>query len=99
MDKTDLMRALTALGSIPIERVEEIMQAEHEGRLVVLPCEVGDTVYENRWGEVEVAYGYMQPKFDTFSKRFSLYDFYKLGKTVFLTREAAEAALKGASND
>lgn len=45
MDKTDLMRALTALGAIPIERVEEICDAERDGRVVVLPCKVGDTVY------------------------------------------------------
>lgn len=45
MDKTDLMRALTALGSIPIERVEEICVAERDGRCVVLPCKVGDTLY------------------------------------------------------
>lgn len=76
------------------ERLAQYEDLEEQGRLVVLPCKVGDTVYENRWGEVEVAYGYMQPQFDTFSKRFSLYDFYKLGKTVFLTREEAEVALQ-----
>ena len=27
------------------ERLEEILKAEQEGRLIVLPCKVGDTVY------------------------------------------------------
>lgn len=30
---------------IAIDRIREICQAEREGRLVVLPCKVGDTVY------------------------------------------------------
>lgn len=38
------------LGSI--EHLRELVQAEQDGRLVVLPCKVGDTVYfpvESRW--------------------------------------------------
>lgn len=45
MIENDLRRALKALGNIPVERVEEICEAERDGRLAVLPCKVGDTVY------------------------------------------------------
>lgn len=31
------------------EKVRELMQADAEGRLVVLPCKVGDTVYHIGW--------------------------------------------------
>ena len=31
---------------IPLDRLEEICQAEREGRCVVLPCKVGDTVWD-----------------------------------------------------
>lgn len=95
MDKTDLMRALTALGSISIERVEEICDAERDGRVVVLPRKVGDTVNTKR-GKAEVV------AWDTtarvkiigepdFVKRYRDYD---IGSKIF----TAEAALKGASN-
>ena len=82
----------------------EWKKANDEDRLVVLPCKVGDVVYGfhqertilpmvAKWIEtdadgwtVAAQYAPMAPKFYLFS------DF---GKTVFLTREEAEAALKG----
>ncbi|HZK26338.1 MAG TPA: hypothetical protein VFD00_02200 [Thermoclostridium sp.] len=44
------IREITA--DINIDRLAEICEAEREGRLVVLPCKVGDTVYtlEERCG-------------------------------------------------
>lgn len=36
---------LAATKDIPIDRLLEIAMAERDGRLVVLPCKVGDTVY------------------------------------------------------
>jgi hypothetical protein len=61
-------------------------------RAVVLPCAIGTRVYENRIGDVEVAYGYCQSQLDTFARSFQLSDLPKWGKTVFLTPAAAEAA-------
>lgn len=31
--------------AMPLERVQELAQAEKDGRMVVLPCKVGDKVY------------------------------------------------------
>lgn len=36
------------LDDIPIKRLRELAQAEKAGRLVVLPCKVGDTIYQLR---------------------------------------------------
>ena len=33
--------------TIPLARAKELAQAEKDGRLVVLPCNVGDTVWTN----------------------------------------------------
>ena len=84
------------------KHVQDLLQAEQDGRLVVLPCKVGDVVYGfhqertilpmvAKWIEtdtdgwtVAAQYVPMAPKFYLFS------DF---GKTAFLTREEAEAAL------
>lgn len=71
---------------VPFKRIVALMEADRAGRLVVLPCKVGDTVYILRRtfdgadvvGETELWWD----------------DIPQLGKTVFLTREEAEKALE-----
>lgn len=97
-DWTSLIMTLDEFGGMP--HLRELVQAEKDGRLVVLPCKVGDTV----WMIVTKRPRVSMPEF-SFIKRSSLtwnnmhrilLDF---GKTVFLTREEAEAALtKGGQN-
>ena len=88
------------------ERLKAYEDAEEQGRLVVLPCKLGDVVYGihqgrtilpmvAQWFETNdgwtvcAQYTPMAPKF---------YRFADFGKTVFLTREEAEAALRGGSD-
>ena len=97
--------------AMPLERVQELAQAEKDGRLVVLPCKVGDTLWTNisvvgdryksadRPYPVEVVFigiggdsGFFHVQYS--NGRVFPFDLDKLGKTVFLTREEAEAALK-----
>lgn len=101
-------------------KLQELAQAEKDGRLVVLPCKVGDILYEvdlPEYGvitckvfsisyyngpmfhvpgneavksltvEVEVIEGHGKGS----SYNFEIDDF---GKTIFLTRQAAETALR-----
>lgn len=92
------------------ERIRELLKADKEGRLVVLPCKVGSTVYtefcdkvvEKRIGQFHVN-GYTEPRLwadidcdwaSTQCVRWNL----AIGKTIFLTREEAEAELKEANN-
>ena len=92
---------------VPINRLRELAQAEKEGRLVVLPCKVGDTVYiihnrAIRKTTVESIHqwssGHWKLSVHTDKKyiHWTGYEvhFESFGKTVFLTREAAEAALE-----
>ncbi len=89
-----------------IDHLRELVQAEQDGRLAVLPCKIGDTLYDiydaklDRIGDVrEIKVRDIHVYIDKREKPwlivdgyyFSLSDFYK---TVFLTREEAEAALK-----
>lgn len=62
---------------------------EERGQLVVLPCKVGDTVYI-------IGGKYRAGRFEWWinTGKFRLSDLEKIGKTVFLTREEAEAALR-----
>lgn len=80
--------------AMPLERVQELAQAEKDGRLVVLPCKVGDTVFAAETNPViplvVVHVGVILDGKDGEDWE-SLDNF---GKTVFLTREEAEAALK-----
>lgn len=92
------------------ERIRELLKADKEGRLVVLPCKVGSTVYtefcdkvvEKRIGKFHVN-GYTEPRLwadidcDWASTQCVRWDL-AIGKTIFLTREEAEAALKEAQN-
>ena len=85
---------------------EELAQAKKKGRLVVLPCDVGDKLYDVTLGEVRekivVSLSMFVPESvnhlvihaENFRNAVTSYELQDIGKTVFLTREAAEAALK-----
>lgn len=83
-------------------RLEELVKADKDGRLVVLPCKVGDTVYrivrdaDPHITRDEVRNMYFADDMtlcvELVGGRIILPE--KFGKTVFLTREAAEAALE-----
>lgn len=90
--------------AITHERAIEIAKAEVQGRLMVLPCKVGDTIH---WILEDDGKYHISPDkiIEVGSKGFfvnggifrnTVYDFIpwdELGKTAFLTREEAEAAL------
>ena len=94
--------AAQALGVEP-SRLRELAEADKDGRVVVLPCKVGDTVWRIvRDGEPhitrdEVRDMYfaddMTPCVELVGGRVTFTE--KFGKTVFLSREEAEKALRG----
>ena len=93
---------LETLNNTPISRLVELAEADKDGRVVVLPCKVGDTVWRIvRDGEPhitrdEVRDMYfaddMTPCIELVGGRVTFTE--KFGKTVFLTREEAEKALQ-----
>ena len=75
-------------------------EAEQDGRLVVLPCKVGDHVWaDGREAIVVWFFGYKTERYlhaqFLDNAEYTDIPFYEIGKTVFLTREEAETALKG----
>ena len=84
------------------ERIRKLLAADKDGRVVVLPCKVGDTVWRIvRDGEPhitrdEVRDMYfaddMTPCVELVGGRVTFTE--KFGKTVFLSREEAEKALQ-----
>ena len=85
-----------------LEKLAEYENAEEEGRLVVLPCKVGDTVwtfYDDMSGVVDFTVEKIQIEFDKNGKPYFLIDGMDfeedcLGRTLFFDREEAEKALK-----
>lgn len=73
-----------------IEKIKEWVKADKAGRLMVLPCKVGDTVYRLQY--VEESPGRFIV--DAVPIKFALIWFDEFGKTVFLTREEAKKELE-----
>ena len=100
-EDTMINLAAQALGVEP-SRIREIAEADKDGRCVVLPCKVGDTVWRIvRDGEPhitrdEVRDMYfaddMTPCVELVGGRVTFTE--KFGKTVFLSRAEAERALQ-----
>lgn len=74
-----------------LNRIRDLARADKDGRLVVLPCKVGDTVYRifNPPSREPVISAHTLMSVDYIVRWID-----KFGKTVFLTREEAEKALE-----
>lgn len=100
------MAILTALfDGIDVDRMREIVAAERGGRVVVLPCKLGDGLWTFCSHPVEQVYSFTVTDISTLNGRTMLntsrcgvIDARDVGKTVFLTREDAEKALEGMRN-
>lgn len=100
-----MMAVLNSIGG-GYGRLRELAEADKEGRLVVLPCKPGDTVYSIFGAEViektvgrVIINGYTTHRIwvdldcsflSSVTKRWDL----GIGKDFFLTREEAEAAVE-----
>ena len=84
--------------------LRELAEADKDGRVVVLPCKVGDVVYgfhNNRQTILPMVAKWIETNADgwTVAAQYApmvpeFYQFSDFGKTVFPTREEAEKALQ-----
>ena len=92
---------------LPIDRLRELAEADKDGRLVVPPCKVGDRLYEVSGRKTISVYKVRAIRVELFGlfikwdivegfvwQSLSGINAGEIGKTVFLTREKAEAALE-----
>ena len=84
------------------EHIRELLRAEKDGRLVVLPCKVGDELWSFSTYPTARVYGFTVTDISTLNGRTVLNTLgcgtiweRDIGKTVFLTREEAEKVLEG----
>lgn len=87
-----------------LARLRELVLADQDGLMVMLPCKVGDHVWaDGREAIVVWFFGYKTERYlhaqFLDNAEYTDIPFYEIGKTVFLTREEAEAALKGGESD
>ena len=92
---------LETLKNTPISRLVELAEADKDGRVVVLPCKVGDGLWTFCSHPVEQVYSFTVTDISTLNgrtllntSRCGVMDARDVGKTVFLTREEAKKALQ-----
>ena len=98
--RTESAERLEIVREIKTDRLRELAKAEKDGRLEVLPCKVGDHILaDGREAVVVWFFGYKTGRYlhaqFLDNAEYTDIPFYEIGKTVFLTREEAEAAMKG----
>lgn len=103
-DKADeialkLMRLADLESLCSYTRLRELAEADKDGRLVVLPCKVGDTVYFALLGRIIEKQVFSIVSFSNSTRIYcgGTSEYFRtedIGKTFFLTREEAEKALE-----
>lgn len=92
-----------------VDRMRELTEAEKDGRLVVLPCKVGDRIYRiqeyfndatlRSEHKVKVCRIGSVSIDSMMTDDMVFLPFDRIGKSVFFTREEAEKALEGKRNE
>ena len=92
---------ITEFNGLPIDRLRELAEADKDGRVVVLPCRQGDELWTYCNHPVKRVYSFTVSDVSTLNGRTVLNTLglgtirpEDIGKTVFLTREEAEKALR-----
>ena len=92
---------ITEFNGLPIDRLRELAEADKDGRVVVLPCRQGDELWTYCNHPVKRIYSFTVSDVSTLNGRTVLNTLSlgtirpeDIGKTVFLTREEAEKALR-----
>lgn len=86
-----------------LDNFRQLVKADRDGRLVVLPCKVDDTVYFALLGRIIEKQVFSIVSFSNSTRIYcdGTSEYFRpedIGKTFFLTREEAEKALEAKSN-
>ena len=99
-----LMRLADLESLCSFNRLRELAEADKDGRVVVLPCKVGDTVYFALLGNIIEKQVFSIVAFSNSTRIYcgGTSEYFRpedIGKTFFLTREEAEKALEAARHE
>ena len=89
---------------VTFKRIVALMEADRAGRLVVLPCKVGDTVYFALLGKIIEKQVFSIVSFSNSTRIYcgGTSEYFRpedIGKTFFLTREEAKKALEAMKDE
>lgn len=103
---------ITEFDGLPIDRLRELAEADKDGRVVMLPCKVGDRLYEVTGRKTISVYKVKAIRVELFGlfiewdivegfvwQSLSGINAGEIGKTVFLTCEEAEKALEAMKDE
>lgn len=109
--RMDMAIIAALFNGVDVDRMKELTEADKDGRLVVLPCKVGDRLYEVTGRKTISVYKVKAIRVELFGlfiewdivegfvwQSLSGINAGEIGKTVFLTREEAEKALEAMKN-
>lgn len=87
-----------------LDRFRQLAKADKDGRLAVLPCKVGDTVYFTLLGKIIEKQVFSIVSFSNSTRIYcsGTSEYFRpedIGKTFFLTREEAEKALEAMKDE
>ena len=88
-----------------LRHLGKLAEADRDGRMVVRPCKVGDTLFRVFAGEIlehkvrNMRYLAIQGRWDIDTTPFCSYVESSIGKTIFLTHEQAEKALEAMKDE
>ena len=109
--RMDMAIIAALFNGVDVDRMKELTKADNDGRLVVLPCKVGDRLYEVTGRKTISVYRVKAIRVELFGlfiewdivegvvwQSLSGINAGEIGKTVFLTHEEAKKALEGKRN-
>lgn len=110
--RMDMAIIAALFNGVDVDRMKELAEADKDGRLVVLPCKVGDRLYEVTGRKTISVYKVRAIRVELFGlfiewdivegfvwQSLSGINAGEIGKTVFLTREEAEKALEAMKDE
>ena len=100
--RMDMAIIAALFNGVDVDRMKELAEADKDGRLVVLPCKVGDTVYFALLGKIIEKQVFSIVLFSNSTRIYcdGTSEYFRpedIGKTFFLTRE--EAALEATKDE
>ena len=110
--RMDMAIIAALFNGVDVDRMKELAEADKNGRLVVLPCRVGYKLYEVTGRKTISVYKVRAIRVELFGlfiewdivegfvwQSLSGINAEEIGKTVFLTREEAKAALEAMKDE
>ena len=102
--RMDMAIIAALFNGVDVDRMKELAEADKDGRVAVLPCKVGDTVYFALLGRIIEKQVFSIVSFSNSTRIYcgGTSEYFRpedIGKTFFLTHEEAEKALEAMKDE